>query len=41
VLDAANRQTVFVSNANRRHMGNFPQPARKSRMLSSARRRAS
>ena len=32
VPDATNRQPVFVSYANHRHMGNLPQQARKSRM---------
>jgi hypothetical protein len=36
VLDATNRQPVFVSYANHRHVGNLPHQPRKSRMLSSA-----
>jgi len=39
VPDATNRQPVFVSYANHRHMGNLPQQARKSRMLSSSNQR--
>ena len=36
ILDATNRQTVFVSYANHRRKGNLPHQPRTSRVLSSA-----